>query len=162
METLPNDLLMVITKKVAAFGTQDFLNFGATSKLHHHLVHKRAAFRALNRDCRWFVVEPTSFLAKRWFVWRLSSSGHPFYSVAIIAFMLHLVHPDLTRIRQVLAKLMKHSFDGATYFNLMLEVLATNNPPDDQILPVFQDLFNRRQLANCRNAILNTTGPCFA
>jgi len=57
---------------------------------------------------------------------------------------------------------MKHGSDGATYFNLMLEVLATNKPAYDQVLPVFQDPFNRQQLANCRNAILNTAGPHFA
>jgi len=128
---------MVIPKKVAAFGTQDLLNFGTTSKLHHHLAHKKAAFRALNRDCRWFIVDPTSFPTKHRFVRRLPSSGHPFYNLTINTFMLHQVHPDLTRIRQVLAKAMKHGSDGATYFNLMLEVLAVDNAPDDQILPVF-------------------------
>jgi len=76
--------------------------------------------------------------------------------------MLHRVCPDLTRIRQVLGKAMKHGSDGAAYFNLMLEVLAANNPPDNHVLPVFQDLFNHRQLANCRNAILNTVGPHFS
>ena len=150
METLLNDLVMVITKKVAAFGTQDLLNFGATSKLHHQLANKKEACRALNKDCRWFIVDPTSFPAKHWFGRKLSSSGHPCYSVAIAAFMLHQVRLDLRRIRQVLAKAMKHGFDGATYFHL-----------DDRILPVFQDLFVRRQLANYQNAILSTVGPCF-
>jgi hypothetical protein len=42
MEMLPNDLLMVITKKIAAFGTQDLMNLGA--KLRHQLANKKAAF----------------------------------------------------------------------------------------------------------------------
>jgi len=162
METLPNDLLMVITKKVAAFGTQDLLNFGATSKLHYQLVNKKAVFRVLNRDCLWYIVDPTSSSAKHCFVCRLSSSGHPFYTVAIASFMLNQIRPDLERIRQVLAKAMKHNYDGATYFNLMLEVLAQDNLLDNQILPVFLDLFERRQLAICRNAILNMVGPRYA
>ena len=159
---LTTDLLMVITKKVAAFGTQEILNFGATSKLHHQLTNKKAALRALNRDWLWYIVVPTSFSAKRRFVGRLSSSGHPSYSVAIAAFMLHQIRHDLERIKQVMVKAMKHGYDGAIYFNLMLNVLAADNLPDDQILPVFQDLFDRHQLANCRNAILHTAGPSFA
>jgi len=90
---------------------------------------------------------------------RSSSSGNPFYSVAIATFMLHQIRPDMEIIKQVLAKAMKHGSDGATYFNLMVDVLAGDSPPDDQILLAFQDLFKRRQLENCRNAILNTVGP---
>jgi len=67
----------------------------------------------------------------------ISSSGHPFYSVSIATFMLHQLRPDLERIIQVMAKAMKHGSDGATYFNPMLEFLAADNIPDDQILPVF-------------------------
>jgi len=129
METLPNDLLMIITKKVAAFGTQDLLNISATSKHHRQLARKKVAFKALNQDCLWYIVDPTSFPAKCRFVRRLSSSGHPFYSVAIIAFMLHQIRPDLDIIKQVLANAMKHCSDGATYFNLMLEVLAGDSSP---------------------------------
>ena len=51
--------------------------------------------------------------------------------------MLHQLRPDLERIIQVMAKAMKHGSDGATYFNSMLEFLAADNIPDDQILPVF-------------------------
>jgi hypothetical protein len=159
METLPTDLLMVITKKVAAFGTQDLLNFGVISKIHHQLANKKAELRALNQDFLWYIVDPTSFLAKCRFVRRLPSSGHPSYNVAIAAFMLHQIRPNLERIKQILAKAMKHGFDGATYFNLMLEVLPADNLPDDHILPLFQDLFDCRQLANCRNVILHTAGP---
>ena len=50
---LPNDLLMVITKKIAACGTQDLLNFGATSKLHHQLGNKQGSIQG---------VEPRLFL----------------------------------------------------------------------------------------------------
>jgi len=162
METLSNDLLMVITKKVFAFGTQDLLNFVATSKLHHQLANKKAAFKALNRECLCYIVGPTSLPAKRRFVRRLFSSGHPSCSEATTAFMLHQICPDLEIIKQVLVKAMKHGSDGATYFNLMLEFLAADNLLDDQIILVFQDLFNRRQLANYHNAILNTAGPHFA
>jgi len=103
-----------------------------------------------------------SCAGKRRFVQRLSSSGHVFYSVVLVAFMLHQIRPNLDRIKRILAKAMKHGSDRATYFNLMLEVLTRDRLSDNHILPVFQDLFNRRQLANCRNAILNTAGPCFA
>jgi len=95
-------------------------------------------------------------------VCRLSSSGHSSYSVAIAAFMLHQIRLDLARIKKILAKAMKHGTNGATYFNLMLEVLAANNPLDGRILPVFQDLFYHRRLAHYRNAILHTAGPRLA
>jgi hypothetical protein len=135
---------MVITKKVAAFGTQDLLNIGETSKLHHQLANKKAALRTLNWDCQWYIVDPNSFPANRRFVRRLSCNGHPSYSVVITAFMLYQIRPELERIKQVLAKAMKHGSDGAIYFNLMLEVLAEYNFPSDHIHPVFQDLFDRR------------------
>ena len=153
---------MVITKKVVAFGTQDLLNFGATSKLHHQLGNKKAILRAVNQDCLWYIVDPTSFSAKCRFVRKLSSSGHSSYRTTIATFMLHQIRPDLERIKQILAKAMKHGSDGATYFNLMLEVVAADNPLDDRILPVFRDLFERHQLAHCHNAILHTVGPHFA
>lgn len=105
---LPTDLLMVITKKVATFGTQDLLNFGSTSKLHHQLANKKATLRALNQDCLWYIVDPNLFLAKRRFVCRMSSSRHSSYSVAIAVFMLHQIRPDLERIKQTLAKAMKN------------------------------------------------------
>jgi hypothetical protein len=57
MEMLPTDLLMVITKKVA----QDLLKFGATSKFQHQLANKKAALRALNWDCLWYIVDHNSF-----------------------------------------------------------------------------------------------------
>jgi len=162
IEMLPIDILMVITKKVVAFGNQDLLNFGAISKLHHQLGNKKAILRALNRDCLWYIVDPTSFSAKRRFVHKLSNSGHSSYRTAIAAFMLHQIRLDLERIKQILAKAMKQGSDGATYFNLMMEVVAADNPLDDQILPVFQNLFERHQLAHCRNAILHTVGPRFS
>ena len=153
---------MVITKKVAAFGTQDLLNFGATSKLHHQLANRKAALRALNQDCLCYIVDLTSFPAKRQLVCRLPNIGNLSYSVAIATFMLHQIRPGLERIKQVLAKAMKHGYDRATYFNLMLEVLVADNISGDHILPVFQDFFDCRQLANCRNAILHTVGPHFS
>lgn len=75
--------------------------------------------------------------------------------------MFHQVHPDLRIIKQVLVKAMKHGSDGTTYFYLMLEVLAADNPSNDHILSGFQDLFVRRQLANYRSTILNAAGPHF-
>jgi len=46
MEKLPNNLFIIITEKVAAFKVQDLLNFGMTSKCHHHFANKKVAFRA--------------------------------------------------------------------------------------------------------------------
>jgi len=82
--------------------------------------------------------------------------------VVLAAFVLHQIRSNLDRIKQILAKAMKHGSDGATYFNLMMEILARDKLPDDHISSTFQDLFNHRQLANCENAILNTAGPHFA
>lgn len=53
-----------------------------------------------------------------------------------------------------MAKAIKHGSNEAIYFNLMLEMLASEGFSENGVLSSFRNLFNRRQLANCRDAIL--------
>lgn len=77
-------------------------------------------FRALNRDCLWYIVDPLPGVEKCRFTQRLSTSGHASYSVALATFMLQQIRPDLGEIKLVLEKEIKHGSSGAMYFNIML------------------------------------------
>jgi len=76
--------------------------------------------------------------------------------------MLQQIRPNLEDMKRIFAKAVKHSSDGAKYFQLMLKVLASEKFLENEVFLVFQDLFNRQQLANCRNTIMNTEGRHFA
>jgi len=86
-----------------------------TSKCHHQFANKKITFRALNRDYLWYIVDPLPGVAKRRFVQRLSKSGHASYSVALAAFKLQQIWPDLEEIKLILAKAMKHGSHRAIY-----------------------------------------------
>jgi len=51
MEHLLEDVLLIIVKKVAIFGTQDLLMIEITSTNHQKLACEKAVLRALPRDC---------------------------------------------------------------------------------------------------------------
>jgi hypothetical protein len=95
MDKLSSELLIVVNEKVAAFGVQDLLNFGMTSKCHRQLPHKKVVLRELNWDCLWYIADPLAGEAKRLFMQRLSRSGHASYSMVLAAFKLHQIRPDL-------------------------------------------------------------------
>jgi len=93
---------------------------------------------------------------------RLSKSGHASYSVVLATFMLQPIRPNLEGIKLILEKARKRGSNGATYFDLMLKVLVVERFSKNEVFPAFKNLFNRRQLANCRNTILNKEGPRFS
>lgn len=44
---------------------------------------------------------------------------------------------------------------GAKYFLIMFKVLANADFSIDEILLIFKDLFDRKQLTNCKRVIIN-------
>jgi hypothetical protein len=77
----------------------------------------------------------------------------------LAAQMLQGDRPDLEEIKLILREATTHGSNGAKYFELMLKVLAKDGFSMDEVLPVFRDFFNRKQLAECGRAIMNTEGP---
>jgi hypothetical protein len=67
--------------------------------------------------------------------------------------MLHQPHPSLPRIRFALDRAYFVESDEATYFLIMLGVLASEGFDRDGILSIFNDLFVRQRLAHCRDVI---------
>lgn len=67
--------------------------------------------------------------------------------------MLHPSHPNLPRIRFVLRNAFFAESDEATYFLIMLRVLASEGFNRDDILFLFNELFVRQRLAHCRDVI---------
>jgi len=55
--------------------------------------------------------------------------------------MLHQPHPSFPKIRFVLSRAYFAESDEATYFLIMLRVLATEGFDKDGILAIFNDLF---------------------
>jgi len=68
MERLPEDVLLIIVKKVAAFGTQELLGFEVTSTYHQKLARDKAVLNALPRDCLWYIFDYWSRAGKRKFM----------------------------------------------------------------------------------------------
>jgi len=159
MEHLPEDVLLIIGKKVAAFGNQDLLRFEVTSTYHQKLAHKKAVLKALPRDFLWYISEYWPYAGKRKFIQHISRSGHEAYNVVLAAQMLQGDRPDLEEIKLILKEATSHGSDGAKYFELMLKVLAKGGFLMDEVLLVFSDLFNRKQLVECERAIMNVEGP---
>jgi len=73
--------------------------------------------------------------------------------VARAAQMLHQPHPNLPKIWLVLSSAYFAEFDEATYFMIMLRVLASDGFNKNEILSLFDDLFVWHSLANCRDVI---------
>lgn len=84
------------------------------------------------------------------------------HTVALATFMLQQIRPNLEEIKLILEKGMKHGSNRAKYINLILEVYASEGFSENEVISAFRDLFERRQLANCRDTILNTVGPHFS
>ena len=115
--------------------------------------------RALPRDCLWCIPDYLPCAGNRKFMRQFSRSGHEAYSVVLATKMLQGDRPDLEEIKLILREAVTHGSDGAKYFELMLKVLAKDGFSMDEVLRVFRDLFNRKQLAECGRAIMNAEDP---
>jgi hypothetical protein len=81
MKRLPEDVLLIIVNKMAAFGTQDLFRFQVTSTYHQKLASKKAVLRALPSDCFWYIYVYWPCAGKQKFMQQISRSGHEAYYV---------------------------------------------------------------------------------
>jgi hypothetical protein len=95
MERLSENVLLIIVKNVAAFGTQDLLRFKVTSTYHQKLARKIALLRALPRDCLWYISYYWPCAGKCKFMHQICRSGHKAYTVVLEGQMLQGDRPDL-------------------------------------------------------------------
>ena len=69
--------------------------------------------------------------------------------------MLQRDNPNLGEIKLILKEAVAHKSDSARYFDLILKVLAKEGFSIDEVLPIFTDLFERKQLAECGRDLAN-------
>jgi hypothetical protein len=98
-------------------------------------------------------------VVKRAFMHKLSRSGHAEYSLVLASQMFQVGRPDLKEIKFILRKAAKHGYDGAMYFMMMLLVLSKDESFVEDAFFTYKCLFNYRQLANYKGAIMNVKGP---
>jgi hypothetical protein len=161
MDTLPGDVLFVIIKKVAAFGAKDLIMFEFSFPFYQDLTRDKAVLRALPHSCLWYLTDHSPSEGKRKLMRQISHSGNAMYDVASAAQMLQRDNPDLEEINLILREAAAHRSDSAKYFGLILKVLAEESFSLYKVLPVFRDLFERKQLAECGRALANIGGIPF-
>ena len=61
----------------------------------------------------------------------------------------------MEEIKLILKEPASHGSDRAKYFELMLKVLTRGGFSMEEILPVFKDLFDRKQLAEYGRTLMN-------
>jgi len=153
MDTLQRELQLIIAKKIAASSTRDLLTFLASAKLYQTLSENPMVLRVVSEYCLCLLVLPSPNARQRMFMQQLTLIGHALYCVVRAAQMLHLPHHNLPRIQSVLSSSRFVESDEATYFLIMLKVLASKVFDRDMVLSIFHDLFARQRLAHCRSVI---------
>jgi len=86
---------------------------------------------------------------------QLYDSGNSTFCIALASQLLEQRDPDVEAIKKILRAAADHGSDGANYFLIMLNVMARGELPMDEVFHVFHDIFERRQLARSRRAIMN-------
>ena len=162
MDKLPDELLLVIIKKIAVFEVRDLINIKEKSRCHRQLVDKKAAFKLFPTNYLRFLADDSPSAAKNRFMQRLAYSGHASICVILVDSLLLQPQPDLETIKNILAKVVRRKCDGAKYLDIMLEVLATGGFSEEKVFSTFYDLFSDKQLANYRRSIMNLDGLHFA
>jgi len=107
----------------------------------------------VSADCLHLLTIPSPNVGQRKFMRQLILSGHVLFFVVQAAKMLQQPNPSLPRIRFVLSRAYFAESDEATYFLIMIRVLANEGFDRDGILSIFNDLFVRQRLAHCRDVI---------
>jgi len=158
MERLIDDNLLTIVKKVATFSTRNLFRLRATFFRHQKLANNNEVLWALPRRCLLYLSDCQPCAEKCSFMQQLSCSGHAVYCVALVSQLFQQRNSELEEIKKNLHKTAIHGSDGAKYFLMMLNVLARGGFPTYEVFPIFKDLFERQQLANCKRAIINIKG----
>jgi len=80
---------------------------------------------------------PSANTGQRKFIQQLTLNGHALYCVVRAAQMLYQPHPNLPRIQSVLRIAKNVGSDEASYFLIMLKVLAIEGFDRDRVLSLF-------------------------
>jgi len=155
MDNLPRDVLLMIIKKITVFEAENLLWFETAFPFYQELTREKAVLRALPRICLWYLTDHSLSERKRKLTCQISHSGHKTYNVASAAHMLQQDNPTLEKIKLILREAAAHGSDSAKYFDLMLKALVKDGFSMNDVLPVFMDLFNRKQLVGCGRAVTN-------
>jgi len=155
MDTLPGDVLFVIIKRIAAFEAEDLFKFESAFPFYQELTHDKAVLRALPRSFLWFLSDHSPSEGKRKLMRQISHSGHGMYGIVSASQMLQLYNRNFGEIKLILKEAIACKSHSAKYFDLILKALAKGGCSIDEILPVFTNLFERKQLAEFRRALAN-------
>jgi len=161
MDTLPRDVLLVIIKKIAEFGAEDLVRFETAFPFYHGFTRDKETLRALPHSCVWYLADHSISEGKHKLMRQISHSGHVMFSLASAAQMLQQDNADLEEIKLILKDAVAQRFYSASYFDLILKLLAKEGFSEDEILPGFMDLFERRRLAECGRDLANIGGIPF-
>ena len=153
MEVFPPKLQLFITKKITASRSRGLLSFRASVILHRQLSEDVEVLTAVSDDFLHLLTIPSPNTGQRRFMQQLTLSGHELFCIVRVAQMFHQPHPNLPRIRLVLSNAYFAESDEATYFLVMLRVLASEGFDRDGVLSVFNDLFVQRCFSLCRDVI---------
>jgi len=102
-----------------------------------------------------YLSDPQPLAEKRAFMQQLSDSGNSTFCIVLASQLFEQRDPDVEAIKKILHTTADHGSDGPNYFLMMLNVMARGELPMDEVFPVFHDIFERRQMARCRRAIMN-------
>jgi len=161
MDTLPRDVFFVIIKKIAEFLAKDLVRFETSFPFYQGFNRDKAILRELPHNCVWYLANHSLSEGKRKLMRQISHSEHVMFSVASAAQMIPRDNPNLGEIKLILKEAVPHKSGSARYFNLILKVLAKEGFSMDEVLLVFMDLFERKQLAECGRALANIGGIPF-
>lgn len=150
MERISDDDLLNILERVATSGVRHFLRFRGTLSRDWRLAKAHEVLRALPKNCLSFLTDPKTSVGKRILIQRISDSGHPTFCVARAAQLFHETYFVLAEVRQILLRANSYGTTEAKYFLMILEALASDEFSPENVFLVFDTLFERKQLSNCR------------
>jgi len=78
--------------------------------------------------------------------------------VAQAAQLFHDRYFNLEEVKQILLREKPHGSVEATYFLMILDALASDRFSPKNVFPVFETIFERKQLSNCRRALMWVPG----
>lgn len=128
------------------------------SSRHWRLAKNPEVLRALPKNCLSFLTDFMPCVGKRILIQRISDSGHPAFCVAQAAQLFHKRYFVLAEVKQILLRAKSHGSVEAKYFLMILDALANDRFSPESFFPVFEILFDCKQLSNCRRALMWVPG----
>ena len=130
---------------------KQLLAIGDFSKTH-------VVLRILPRNCLSVLTNSSPCVEKRTLIQRLSDSGHPKFGVAQVAQLFYERYFNFEKVKRILLRAKSHGSVEAKYFLMILDALASCGFSPKNVFLVFGALFERKQLSNCRRALLWVPG----